>query len=52
MNIEDYKSASYRHLETCIKLKAQIQNTDKDASHNEINNPYIENICYLSGYII
>jgi hypothetical protein len=56
MDYRDYKTASERHLETCLKLKEQTVNNyvNKTLQPNElkVKNEILGNIYYLSGYII
>ncbi len=56
MNFKDYKTASERHLETCLKLKDfvlnNLSNTHLTYNDIKIKNEVLGNIYYLSGYVI
>lgn len=56
MDYKDYKTASERHLETCLKLQELTMNNyiGKPLQTNDlkIKNEILGNIYYLSGYII
>ncbi len=56
MDYKDYKTASERHLETCIKLKEVVitnyLNRPLLSSELKKQNEILANIYYLSGYVI
>lgn len=56
MDYQDYKTASERHLETCIRLKEVIAvnylNKTLMPSELKSQNEILANIYYLSGYVI
>ncbi len=56
MQYEDYKTASERHLETCLKLKEVVTNNylNRTLSATELKkqNEILANIYYLTGYVI
>jgi hypothetical protein len=56
MQYEDYKTASERHLETCLKLKEftinNYANKQLQPKDTKTKNEILANIYYLSGYVI
>ena len=52
MNYEDYKIASERHLETCLKLKDVVVANSLTDVDLKGKNEILANIYYLSGYVI
>jgi len=50
MQYEEYKTASERHLETCLNLEQLIVNNSITDSKRK--NEILANIYYLSGYVI
>lgn len=50
MQYEEYKTASERHLETCLNLEELIVNNSITDSKRK--NEILANIYYLSGYVI
>ncbi len=56
MDYKDYKTASERHLETCIKLKDFVAVTYLNKTllphEQKKQNEILANIYYLSGYVI
>ena len=52
MDYKDYKTASERHLETCIKLKGVVSANSLTTTDLKKQNEILANIYYLSGYVI